>query len=222
MTEKSKRSEALSIWMPMCLAVPPAVAGVMEILDRLKLTPIYTVLVSTLTVAALFLFMLGLWWFLRRLDRYMVALILLAFSAGIVLAGGRWVPPPPVPTSVASDAIGKPTASVSTVTITWPQNNVVVESRVIARGTVDDLNATVWVIVHPMSAGGYFVQQPAMPRQDGIWAASVCLGSSDRIELVAVANPLGVMKPGLVLSNWPAAQAKSPVVEVVHYAKPAK
>lgn len=200
-------------WMVLVLAVPPAITGTIAIVDRIEPTMhrvsvvlMYVLLLSA-TLAVVFLCMSLLQRLLRKLDRTAVALILFAFSVGIVL-GGRWVPPASVATAVTTKATTR-------VTITYPPYNATVEGKIIARGTTNDRNGTVWVVIHPMSTDGYWVQRPVTPRQDGTWAETVCFGSSDRFELMAVANPLGVMRPGLVLGNWPEAEAKSPVVEVI-------
>jgi hypothetical protein len=191
-------------WLILALTVPSAINSTISVLRLLKPTVhhvspvhVFVFLLLAITVGV-YLCLSLLWRLLRKLDRYVSTPLLLAFAVGIILAG-RWIPP----------------ASITTgVTITYPGNNSVVGSKVIARGTANDGNATVWVIVHPMLTDGYWVQSQSAVGRDHTWATRACFGASDDFQMIAVLDPIEELRPGLVLADWPKAKARSQIVMV--------
>ena len=86
-------------------------------------------------------------------------------------------------------------------------------------GTVTDPNATVWVVIHPTKQSDYWVQQKVSVKESGKWKVSVNVGQDrqgvgEQFEIKAFANPKDKLEQGMKLSDWPAAEAKSDVVEV--------
>jgi hypothetical protein len=75
--------------------------------------------------------------------------------------------------------------------------------------------------VHPMAVADYWVQQQITVRGDGTWRVIIHIGRPGTIdvgkyfEIMAVANPKIKLKEGNILKEWPAAQAKSQVIEVI-------
>ena len=107
------------------------------------------------------------------------------------------------------------------VIITAPCDGAQVAHRSFVEGIASDSSARVWVIVHPMEAADYWVQPTVTLREGGAWKVLSHFGepgqqhSGKRYELVAITNPKETLQAGQLLPNWPAAQSKSQVVEVV-------
>lgn len=105
------------------------------------------------------------------------------------------------------------------IRITEPKDGASVPWRPYVRGTVNDANSTVWVIVHPMSVSTFYVQPPITVRDDGRWVVKIYVGRSgldqgEHFEIVAVSNPKEKLREGLQLKDWPEAQCRSQFIEV--------
>ena len=104
--------------------------------------------------------------------------------------------------------------------ITAPPDKSQVLERPFVEGRVADPNVRVWVIVHPMEVGDYWVQPSVTIKEDGAWKVKIYIGRPGNIdvgkqfEIMAVANPKVELKEGKVLKGWPEAQWKSQVIEV--------
>lgn len=109
---------------------------------------------------------------------------------------------------------------LTTVSIAEPANGTKVAYRQVVRGTVSDPKCKVWLVVHPMLAADYWVQNPINVKSNGQWTAQVYLGTSaqtqvgELFELRAVADPQAALKAGDVLTTWPDAKSQSNIVEV--------
>ena len=107
------------------------------------------------------------------------------------------------------------------IQITAPGDNASVDWRPTVQGTVSDPNATVWVVVHPVNTGGYWVQPSVGVDGDGKWRVQIYVGRAPdadvdvHFEIMAVAQPKANLKEGDVLSAWPTAEAKSQVIAVI-------
>ncbi len=107
------------------------------------------------------------------------------------------------------------------IRITAPSDNTAVPERPFVEGKVMDPSAAVWVVVHPMAVSDYWVQQRITVRADGMWRVMIFVGRPGSIdvgnhfEIMAVANPKMRLKEGDILKEWPEAQAKSQVIEVI-------
>lgn len=106
------------------------------------------------------------------------------------------------------------------LTITAPPDKTQVPGRPFVEGRVADPNAKVWVIVHPMEVGDYWVQPSVTVKDTGTWKVMIHIGGPGNIdvgkqfEIMAVANPKVELNEGKVLKGWPQAQWKSEVIEV--------
>jgi hypothetical protein len=106
------------------------------------------------------------------------------------------------------------------VIITVPADKSKVLERPTVEGTVSDVNASVWVVVHSMATSDYRVQPSVSFEKDGTWKVKIYIGKQGNVdvgkhfEIMAVANPKGSLREGDVLKSWPEAQAKSQVIEV--------
>ena len=108
----------------------------------------------------------------------------------------------------------------TTITITRPVNEEMVDCRQLVEGLVDDPKAEVWVIVHPKNDSAYYVQLRATVSHNGRWSTTVYIGregnedEGTQFELRAVANPKVLLKNGWIYQGWPTAEAQSDVLEV--------
>lgn len=106
------------------------------------------------------------------------------------------------------------------IQITSPHDGSEVLWRTYAEGKISDLDAEVWVIVHPMDVSAYWVQPSVSVKEDGTWKVQIYLGRAEDIdvgkkfEIVAVANPSDVFSEADILGGWPDAQWSSQVVTV--------
>lgn len=88
-------------------------------------------------------------------------------------------------------------------------------------GTVGDAKATVWVIIHPMEVGDYWVQPRVTMREAETWKVMAYFGepgrahAGKRFEIMAVRNPKERLSEGNKLAFWPDAEQASHVVEVI-------
>ena len=107
------------------------------------------------------------------------------------------------------------------VSISAPQDNAVVPHRPFVEGTVSDNTASIFVIVHPMETSEYWVEPKPTVRKNGIWRVQIYVGDAGaahkgkHFEVMAVANAQRKLKEGQKLDDWPSAQARSEVLEVV-------
>ena len=107
------------------------------------------------------------------------------------------------------------------VRITAPPDRSDVPWRPPVMGTLSDPSARLWVVVHPIETSEYWVQPKVSVEADGTWSTVIYIGRAGRIdegkgfEIVAFANPVGVLREGLVFGDWPMAEARSQRIEVV-------
>lgn len=113
------------------------------------------------------------------------------------------------------------TAGELSVQITAPENEASVIWRPTVEGKVSSPSATVWVIVHPVNTGGYWVQPSVGVGGDGKWRVQIYVGRAPdadvdvHFEIMAVAQPKANLKESDVLSAWPSAEATSQVIAVI-------
>ena len=105
------------------------------------------------------------------------------------------------------------------IQILSPTDGAEVEGVQIVRGRVSDPDSDVFVIVHPLRTSSYWVQQNAVIAADGEWTIRVFLGTEttgvgEFFELLAVVDPTQRLREGLVLDQWPPAEAVSDLVVV--------
>lgn len=105
--------------------------------------------------------------------------------------------------------------------ITAPADRAKVPERPVIRGKVLDPEIEVWLVVHPTEISEYFVQPRITVRENGDWRVRPYIGRSGTVdvgkefEIMAVGNPEEKLREGKVLSNWPTAQCRSQVIEVI-------
>jgi hypothetical protein len=106
------------------------------------------------------------------------------------------------------------------IDITAPLDKADVPERPIIEGTVSDSSAKVWVIVHPMEVGDYWVQPRITVEKNGTWRVMAYTGRPGNLdigkyfEIMAVANPKAALKEGAILAGWPEAQEVSKSIVV--------
>lgn len=151
----------------------------------------------------------------RRPSRATLFLCMLAFVFACDQAG-------PKNSSPGKAANGSPASQAdSTIRITSPTDQSYVAWRPTVQGTVSDPNATVWVVVHPVNTGGYWVQPSVGVGGDAKWRVQVYVGRAPdadvdvHFEIMAVAQPKANLKEGDVLGAWPTAEAKSQIIDVI-------
>jgi hypothetical protein len=107
------------------------------------------------------------------------------------------------------------------LTIAMPHDGDHVSEMPRIEGTAPTPNSTVWVIVHPLEVPDYWVQPIIIVRQNGTWNTVIHIGRAGRIdvgkhfEIMAVANPKVKLSEADVLSGWPEAELKSPLIELI-------
>ena len=107
------------------------------------------------------------------------------------------------------------------ITITVPCDGATVAPREFVGGMVADQNARVSVVIRPMRANGYWVQPNVTVRQGGNWRVLCYFGepgsqhSGMPYEVMAFVNPAENLKEGQQLPDWPQAESKSNVIQVV-------
>jgi len=123
-------------------------------------------------------------------------------------------------TKPKSNNSASPSGELS-IQITAPENEASVTWRPTVEGKVSSPNATVWVIVHPVNTGGYWVQPSVGVGGDGKWRVQIYVGRAPdadvdlHFEIMAIAQPKANLKEGDVLSAWPTAEAKSQIIDVI-------
>lgn len=106
------------------------------------------------------------------------------------------------------------------ISITEPKDNSSVPECPIAEGVVDDANAGVWVIVHPMQVSDYWVQPRPTVKNNGKWKTMIHIGRpgsvdlGKKFEIMAIADPEEELYEGKILKYWPKARCRSEVIEV--------
>ena len=106
-----------------------------------------------------------------------------------------------------------------TVTITQPQPNATVEQRDTVSGSVSDRQAKVWVVIHPIDTGEFWVQPPPRLNADGTWSVLAYFGregpidSGNQYEIRTFVNPSESLESG-ERRNWPPAAAQSQGITV--------
>lgn len=144
-----------------------------------------------------------------------IILSLIIISIAIFLLTLIWIKPPN-----ASDMKKSNISETASVYIKTPPNNSKVPERPFVEGTVVD-SSNVWVIVHPMETSDYWVQPKVSIKKDGMWKVNVYIGRTGTIdvekhfEIMAVADPQSKLQEGDVLSDWPDAELKSQIIEVI-------
>jgi hypothetical protein len=127
----------------------------------------------------------------------------------VMVLRGQFLSPVPVP---------KPSGELR---IDAPKDGDQVESRLYVGGSGAALKDTVWLIVHPLEGGAYWVQPPVTVRMNSTWNVQAYIGRAGgldigkQFELLSVANPLVPLSEGQVIDQWPEAGARSNVVRVV-------
>ncbi|MBC8031137.1 MAG: hypothetical protein H7Z16_13565 [Pyrinomonadaceae bacterium] len=151
------------------------------------------------------------------------ALPILFLCAGVVMSGCS--------TALQTSTNGQAPSSVTPcgapspdpsrkIVINAPCDHAKVAPRHFVEGVVADANAQVWVVIHPMEVADYWVQPNVTVREGGRWKVLCYFGelgqhSGKPYEVMAIANPKETLREGQLLPNWPEAQSKSQVVEVV-------
>ncbi len=128
--------------------------------------------------------------------------------------------PSPAAASTSTPCPYPPLDANRKITVTAPCDRATVAPRHFVEGMISDSNAQVWVIIRPMETADYWVQPNVTVREGGKWKVLCYFGepgkhSGKPYEVMAFGNPKEKLKEGQLLSNWPQAQSKSQVVEVV-------
>ena len=117
--------------------------------------------------------------------------------------------------------ITEATAREVSVSITSPSHGASMPERPTIEGKVADPQLHVWVVVHPMDLSDYWVQPPVTVRSDGSWKVSIYIGRpgavdvGKRFEVRAFVGTRPELREGAVLHDWPEAEARSDVLELV-------
>ena len=106
-----------------------------------------------------------------------------------------------------------------TIELTVPADGTTVKQREYVRGHVSDSNAIVVVVVHPTETSDFWIQPPVTVKKSGAWKVKAHFGrpGKDRgaeYEVRAFVNPNKKLGKGMMVANWPSAQAQSDVVDV--------
>jgi hypothetical protein len=105
------------------------------------------------------------------------------------------------------------------VTITFPETGAGVPPILALRGTVSNESADIWVVVHPIQTGAYWVQ-PRVTRTGGEWTSVVFFGRQDSrdagklFDVRVFVGPRMELREGQILSEWPDAAGSSRAVLV--------
>ena len=107
------------------------------------------------------------------------------------------------------------------LTIQSPSSGGFVLERPIIEGTVSTDVSNLSIIVHPVETSDYWVQPEVTVRQNGEWICKIYIGRPGKIdvgkqfEIRAVANPERQLSEGQIFGEWPEAQWKSEVIQVI-------
>ena len=152
-------------------------------------------------------------------------------TAQPLVANPQTSPNAATPSSNASPALVTPTAAAPCPTpapdanrkivINAPCDGSKVAPRQFVEGVVTIGNAQVWVVIHPMKTADYWTQPAVTVRDEGKWKVLCYFGepgqlhANEHYEVMAFASPKTTLKEGQLLANWPDAQSKSQVIEVI-------
>lgn len=110
------------------------------------------------------------------------------------------------------------------IQIISPKEGAYVPWRPFVEGTTSIPDATVWLIIHPIHASGYWVQPRINIKEGGDWSAQPYVGRpgnadvEKRYEIMAIGNPTSNIREEDVLESWPEAEYISQIVEVTRIA----
>lgn len=109
--------------------------------------------------------------------------------------------------------------STGHIQITSPYSGSQVSQRTYLEGFVSDPRSEVWVVIHPMEVSSYWVQPSITVRENGTWKVMAYFGRAGdvgkRFEIMALANPKKRLTEAEILNEWPEAQWRSDVIEVI-------
>jgi len=104
------------------------------------------------------------------------------------------------------------------VSIAYPRDGASVGHVITVNGSVAGTKADVWVVVHPVAMGSYWVQKKTTTTREGRWHTKAVIGAlgsvGESFEIMAVHGARGVLREGDVLSDWPEAETISGIVRV--------
>lgn len=107
------------------------------------------------------------------------------------------------------------------LSISSPADGSDVPEIINVSGTINvSAPASVYVVVHPVNTGDYWVQQQGSVSNNGTWRVNSVhfgqgqIGVGEVYEIRAFINPESPLRSGQVLKEWPAAQAQSGTVAV--------
>ena len=100
-----------------------------------------------------------------------------------------------------------------------PTNGETVDCEYTAQGNGARSTDTVWFVIHPFSASGYWVQNKPSVNKGGTFQALVYFGRKgmdvgQKFEIRAVRNPQKPLEAGMELSDWPKGEELSDTVTV--------
>jgi len=110
------------------------------------------------------------------------------------------------------------------LSILEPVDGGSVHARHLVQGVVRNRGALVWLIVHPVGTGAFWVQPKVNVEWTGRWSLEAYFGRGSgidvgkRFEVMAVAYPAQTLREGQVLGTWPEAVWSSGVVSVIRAA----
>ena len=110
------------------------------------------------------------------------------------------------------------------LSILEPVDGASVHARHLVQGVVRDRGTLVWLIVHPVETGAFWVQPAVTVGWSGRWSLQAYFGrgggidAGKRFEVMAIADPAQTLREGEVLGTWPEAAWRSEVVSVIRAA----
>jgi hypothetical protein len=117
------------------------------------------------------------------------------------------------------------TAKDGFIKIINPKDGNAVPRMFIVKGVSLIPDIKIWVIIHPVSARGYWVQPSNIKfKEDGAWESQAYIGEKGLVnigaqyEIIAVGNPVINLVEGDVLKAWPKAGYQSQIVKVTRKA----
>jgi len=117
--------------------------------------------------------------------------------------------------------VDPPDAGLEGPTIDAPRNSEKVPRQCTVKVSFANRKAAVWVVVHPVGTGTYWVQPRASREASGIWNVNAVFGqagdSRKEFEICAwaLAAPTVGFQEGKVLRRWPDAKRSSGIVRVI-------
>lgn len=113
-----------------------------------------------------------------------------------------------------------PAPASESIRIVSPKDGSTVEARTLIHGEVLDPASQVWVVVHPMGTGAYWIQPAISVRRTGEWSVTAYLGRPGPIdvgktfEVLAIVDPRVALREGEIFDKWPDARLASSVILV--------